>query len=415
MKGSVGILSLGCPRNLVDSENLLSRLNLKGYKIVDMEKAEIGIVNTCAFIKDAKVESIDAILDLSELKKSGSLKKIIVCGCLVQRYKDEIIKEFPEVDVFIGRMPLGQNKDRYSLTPRHYAYLKICEGCLNKCSFCVIPRIKGRFTSRSIESLVSEAADLDKKGVKELNIIGQDISGYGIDLYGKHVLPKLLKEILTKTHRIDWIRLLYLYPSRLTDELLRLVRDQERICKYIDLPLQHINDRILRLMNRGMTKKGILELIEKIRKLVPEAAIRTSFIVGFPSESEEEFRELMDFVEEAEFERLGAFIYSREEGSPAYGYHGQKTETVKKERFNALMMKQQEISGKINSRLLGKEMDVIIDEKDKQGYSGRTQFDAPEVDGMVYVHSGTKLEQGDIIKVRITDTLEYDLVGEAIK
>jgi len=414
MKDKVGILSLGCPRNLVDSESILGRLNLKGYSFVDIDKADIALVNTCAFIEEAKVESIDAILDLIDLKRKGKIKKIIVYGCLTQRYKDKLQKELPEVDAFVGKISLNHSLKAWRLTPRHYAYLKICEGCINNCSYCIIPRIKGRFTSLDIDSILNKIESFDKNKVSEVNIIGQDITGYGLDLYTGTRLPGLLKHIIKKARNIGWIRLLYLYPSRVNDELLELIRDEPRICKYIDLPLQHVNDRILRLMRRGTTKKDILKLIDKIRKKIPNAGIRTSFIVGFPSETDKEFRELLDFMEEVRFERLGAFIYSREEGTSAYNFQKQIPSQTKEERFNTLMLQQQRISGRVNKKFLNTTIGVLIDAREGDSYLGRSQYDAPEVDGLVYVNSQKTLEPGDFVKVEIIDTLEYDLVGRAL-
>jgi ribosomal protein S12 methylthiotransferase len=422
---SVGILSLGCPRNLVDSEQILRQLCLKGYSVVDMRDASIGIVNTCAFVEDAKKESVDAILDLIDLKKQGKLKKVIVYGCLVQRYKDELRKELPEVDAFIGKISLDPGalpqktglllRDKFSITPRHYAYLKIAEGCINNCSYCVIPRIKGRFTSVSEELLLRQAAQLDSSGVKELNIIGQDISGYGIDLYGRFRLPELIRSLCRKLKHVQWLRLLYLYPSRISDELLAVMIDEPRVCKYIDVPFQHINERILKLMNRNTAQKDILRLIEKIRKNMPSVTLRTSVIVGFPSETDKEFQELLGFIKSAKFEKLGAFMYSREEETPAFGMDKQIPKRIKIERFNAVMALQQEISRENNSRFMGQEMTVLIDEKEDGHYLGRSQGDAPEVDGLVYVNpqanNKRSLVPGDFVNVRIHDTLEYDLVG----
>jgi len=409
----VGILSLGCVRNLVDSEHLLGRLRLKGSRIVDIAKADVGILNTCAFIKDAKLESIEAILDLIELKKNGRLKKIIVCGCLSQRYPDQLRKEFPEVDAFIGRHELTAEPARYALTPGHYAYLKICEGCLNNCSFCVIPRIKSSFRSLRMPDILRRAREFNSQGLSELNIIGQDITGYGRDIYGRFRLPELVRKIAAGSGRIGWLRLLYLYPSRISDDLLKTIRDQERICKYIDLPVQHINERILRLMNRHTGKKAILKLIENIRKTIPGVCLRTSLIVGFPSETGKEFRELLDFVRDARFERLGVFSYSREEDTRAFFLPGQVPAKVKEERFNAVMTCQQEISRQVNRGFMGKTLKVLIDEKRNGDYIGRSQYDAPEVDGVVYVRTARKLSPGDFVEARIIDTLEYDLIGEA--
>lgn len=412
-KNKIGILNLGCPRNIVDAENILGRLSLKGYKITDMARADIAIINTCAFIDDAKKESVDAILDLIELKKEGKLKKVIVAGCLVQRYKDELSKELPEVDAFMGKISLNHSSSRFAITPEYYAYLKICEGCVNNCSYCVIPKIKGKFESLPIESVLERVSTLNKKKISELNIIGQDISGYGIDLYGKRKLPELLTKIIKTAKDIHWIRLLYLYPDAIVHELIELIKDNPEICRYIDLPVQHINDRVLKLMNRQRKKKDIRDLIYKLRKNIPGIVLRTSVIVGFPSETEQEFKELLEFIEEVKFERLGAFIYSREEGTPAYNFKPQISQKIKVERFNAVMSAQQEISIRINEKLLGKTLEVLIEEKHKDYYLGRSQYDAPEVDGVVYVKTQKKLSCGEFFRAKIIDTLEYDLVAEA--
>lgn len=413
-KSKIGILSLGCPRNLVDSENILSRLKLKNYPLVDIQEADVAIVNTCCFIDLATQESIDAILDLITLKKEGRLKKIIVYGCLTQRYKDKLRKELPEIDAFVGGISLNHSPNLLSLTPKHYAYLKICEGCINACSFCIIPKIKGKFSSLDFNSILEKVEAFDRRKISELNVIGQDITGYGLDLYGTTRLEELLKVINKKIKNIGWMRLLYLYPNRVSETLLDLIRDEPRICKYVDLPLQHINERILRLMHRNTTKKDILKLIDKIRHKIPQAAIRTSLIVGFPSETDREFKELLDFIQEVKFERLGAFVYSRQEDTVAYNFKKQIPQRVKMERFNLLMSEQQNISSQINKNFLGKVMEVLIDEKKEGSYLGRTQFDAPEVDGLVFVKSSQILRPGEFVKVKIIDTLEYDLVGELI-
>ncbi|MFA5155840.1 MAG: 30S ribosomal protein S12 methylthiotransferase RimO [Candidatus Omnitrophota bacterium] len=411
----IGILNLGCPRNLVDAENILGRLKRKGYRIVDMEKADVAIVNTCAFIEEAKQESINAILDLAGLKKEGRLKKIIVAGCLSQRYRDELRKELPEVDAFTGAAALNHGLSRFAITPRHYAYLKICESCLNNCSYCVIPKIKGRFSSLDIDAVLKRVEMLRDSGISELNIIGQDITAYGADIYGRKMLPELLRRIVKKAKRIGWIRLLYLYPDSIVNELLEIIAAEPKVCKYIDLPVQHINDRILKLMHRRPAKKDILGLIDKIRKKIPAAAIRTSVIVGFPSETEEEFAGLLEFINDVKFDRLGAFTYSREEGTPAYDFSGQIPEKVKLERFNRIMSAQKLVSEENNRKFLGKTLVCLIDEKAKGHYLARSQYDAPEVDGTVYVKSSRRLKAGEFVKVKITDTLDYDLVGEDVK
>jgi len=410
----IGILSLGCSRNLVDSESILGRLRLKGCRITDIAKADIALINTCAFIEEAKQESIEAILGLIELKKKGQLKKIIVYGCLSQRYKDILRSQLPEVDAFVGKVSLNHEEKRFALTPRHFAYLKICEGCLNNCSFCVIPKIKGRFASLDIEAVLARVSSFDREKLAELNIIGQDITAYGIDLYARPALQELLKKIEARCKNIEWVRLLYLYPSRITTELLELIRDSEKICKYIDLPLQHINDRILGLMRRRTQRRQIFSLIEDARKIIPQVALRTSIIVGFPSETDKEFRQLLDFIKEVKFERLGAFIYSPEEGTQAYNFAKQVPLAIKKERFNRVMALQQKVSAGVNKNFLGKDIKVLIEGKKEDYYLGRSEFDAPEVDGIVFVKSKKALKPGDFVKVKISDTMEYDLTGEVV-
>ncbi len=413
-KPAVGILSLGCCRNLVDSEAILGRLSGKGYAIADMQEAGVAIVNTCAFIDDAKRESIEAILSLIDLKREGKLKRIIVAGCLAQRYRATLQRSFPEVDAFVGSLSLNHAERRYSLTPRHFAYLKICEGCVHSCSYCVIPRLKGRFTSLTQAEVLRKVARFNKAHLSELNVIGQDITGWGIDRTGSAGLPQLLRKMVEQSPSIGWIRLLYLYPGALLEEVLSVIRDSPRMCKYIDLPLQHVNDRILRLMNRTTTKKDILHLIARVRKVLPGAAIRTSLIVGFPSETDKEFKELCDFIEDVRFERLGAFLYSREETTPAYGFKGQIAQRVKAERFDAVMSLQQSVARSVNDAFLGRTIPVLIDEREDDHYLGRSEWDAPEVDGSVVVTSARPLSPGEFVKVRVTETREYDLIGEVM-
>ena len=412
MKQKIGILTLGCPRNLVDAEALAGRLNFKDYSIVeDIAQAGVVLVNTCAFIQEAKRESIDAILDLVELKKQGKLKKIIVCGCLPQRYKN-LVKDLPEVDAFVGRLGLNHESKRFALIPRHYAYLKICEGCVNQCSYCVIPKIKGNLESLDEPTIIRKVKRFNQEKISELNIIGQDITGFGMDVSGASQLTGLLRKIISNAPDIGWIRLLYLNPQRITRELLELIARSDRVCKYIDLPIQHINNRILKMMNRSMTKEKIVALIKKIKKTIPGVYLRTSLIVGFPSETEREFNELLEFVKEIKFQRLGAFIYSREEGTPAYGFKGQISQSVKQERFDKIMSAQRQIAAGANSKLLGKVITVLVEDKQDGAYIGRSQGDAPEVDGVVYINTKQFLNIGKFIQVKITDTLEYDLVGE---
>lgn len=412
MKQKIGILSLGCPRNLVDAETLAGRLNLKNYSITqDLAGAEVVLVNTCAFIQEAKRESLDAILDLIELKKQGKLKRIIVYGCLAQRYKN-LAKDLPEVDAFVGRLGLNHETKRFALTPKHYAYLKICEGCVNQCSYCVIPKIKGRLESLDTPAIIRKVKRFNQEKIPELNIIGQDITGFGMDRGGQSQLTGLLRKIISNAPDIGWIRLLYLNPQRLSDELLKLIAASDRVCKYIDLPIQHINNRILKVMRRAITKEEIIALIKKIRKIVPGVCLRTTLIVGFPSETEKEFKELLEFVKAAKFDRLGAFIYSREEGTPAYNFKGQIPQKLKQERFDKIMSAQRQIATDLNAKFLGKTISVLVEEKQDGAYVGRSQADAPEVDGVVYINTRRPLEAGKFVQVRITDTLEYDLVGE---
>ena len=412
MKQNLGILSLGCPRNLVDSETLAGRLNFKGYSIVEnIDDAQVVIVNTCAFIQEAKEESIDAILELIELKKQGKLKKIIVYGCLAQRYKD-LTKQLPEVDAFVGVLGSNHQSKRFVLTPKHYAYLKICEGCINNCSYCIIPKIKGKLVSLSEEMIIHKTRQFNQEKISELNIIGQDITGFGLDYSNNSQLVGILKKIISNSPEIPWIRLLYLNPQRLSSELLELIASSKRVCKYIDLPIQHINGRILKSMNRKITTEQIISLIKKIRRIIPGVYLRTSLIVGFPSERKEEFDELVEFIKEIKFDRLGAFIYSREEDTLAYSLKGQISQQLKQERFDAIMAVQQKISNALNTKFLGKTISVLIDEKQDDVYIGRSQADAPEVDGVVYVNSKRVLKVGEFVRVKITDTYEYDLKGE---
>lgn len=411
-KERLALINLGCARNLVDSEIILGQLKMQGALIVPIEQANTVVVNTCAFIDDAKKETIDTLLGLVNLKKQKKIKSIIALGCFTERYAKIFKKEFPEIDQFFGVLPLskGKNLARLSLTPASYAYLKICESCYNHCSFCAIPAIKGKFASRSIESIVAEARDLETKGFKELDMIGQDITAYGLDIYGQKALPKLLTAILKATKKIHWLRLLYAFPRHISDELLDVMAREPRICKYIDLPFQHVSDRILKSMNRNFTRKQSMDLIEKIRRKIPGISLRTAFIVGYPGETEKEFKDLCCFVKDFEFDRVGVFMYSREEGTRAAQIKNQISGKIKRARYNKLMKIQQGISAKKMETFVGREMDVLIDEvEDKDLFVGRSEYDAPEVDGVVYVSSKRHLKVGDLIRVRVQDASPYDL------
>jgi len=416
-------------------------LKKAGYRITEApDSADAVIINTCSFIEDAKKESIDVILDVIELKKTRKIKWVLVAGCLAQKYGKALLKELSEVDGFIGvgdfpRLPefltdviggrriyavspkpvfLYDNKTpRQIMTPRHFAYIKISEGCSHKCSFCAIPKIRGQHRSRRISSVMDEAQHLVNKGVKEINLIGQDITFYGLDLYRRPALTELLKG-LASIKGAHWIRLLYMHPSHFSDDLISVIAGEKQICKYIDLPIQHVSEKVLRAMRRPASKSSIYELIAKLRKRIPGVVIRTSVIVGFPGESGKEFGELADFVKEIEFERLGAFIYSREEETPAAKFKKQVPDDEKLARWNEIMGIQKTISSENNKELVGREFEILIDEKDATGrnlYLGRTYMDAPEVDGSVYI-TGRAIKVGEFTTAKITDTLEYDLVGE---
>ncbi len=413
---TVGIINLGCARNLVDSQVILGRLKGKGVKIVNADEADIAVVNTCGFIEEAKQESIDTILDLIKLKKEGKIKKIVVAGCLAQRYSKTLAEEFPEIDALGGIEHLEQEKipAQVALTPTHMAYVKICESCYNRCNFCIIPQIKGKFISRTVASVLEEIRQCDARGVKEVNIVGQDITAYGMDLFHEKHLAKLLQEMVKITKNIQWIRLLYAYPAHITDKLIDVIAKEEKLCKYIDVPLQHISDPILKNMNRGITTQQTIELIQKIRQKVRNASIRTTFIVGLPGETDKHFDELCQFVQNMRFEKLGVFTYSPEEGTSAFDMPDQVPEEIKQERYHQLMQIQQSISQSIQERYIGQTLKVLIDEKDKNEenrYLGRTEFDAPDVDGTVFITTPKPLTIGDFATVTIKDTLEYDLIG----
>lgn len=441
----VGMISLGCARNLLDSEVMLGSLKKGGFEIVDIEKdPDICIINTCAFVRSAREESLDQILEVERLKKLGRIKHLVIAGCLSQLYKSDLARglksadlivgtsDFPRIAELVKNLSKGrarshvsghldyiydESSPRFLLTPKHYAYVKISEGCSNSCSYCIISKLRGSFRSRPIESIVKEVISLSRAGsLREINLIGQDTTLFGSDRYGKKYLQLLLRQICALKNSVRWVRILYTHPAHYSGELIAAIKDEDKICKYLDLPIQHINDGILAMMNRRTTKKDIAGLLKKLRKNIPGLVLRTSVIVGFPTETDEVFRELLDFVRDTRFDRLGAFIYSKEDGTKASKFEGQVAEDVKQARYDELMKLQQGISQEINRSSLGRTIEVLIDERsqeDKNIFLARTYGDAPEVDGNVYV-SGPYLKAGEFKKVRITDVLEYDLVGEAI-
>ena len=418
----IGVISLGCSKNLVDSEILLARLKSAGVELTsDVDSADCIIINTCGFIEEAKRESIDTILEVAD---SG--KRVLVMGCLVERYRKELEKELPEVERFFGTQswdeilrhlglePKYRSSFRLLTTPKAYAYLKISEGCNRLCSFCAIPKIRGRHRSRPMEEIVSEARYLAQRGVKEINIVSQDTTFYGKDLYGEFKLVELLRE-LERVEGIEWIRLLYLYPTEVSGELIEYVKDSEKVVPYFDIPIQHISTKVLRSMRRGYDERFVRELIETIRRDIPRAVLRTTLIVGFPTETEKDFAKLLSFIEEGHFHWLGVFTYSHEEDTPAFDLGDPVPQEVKEERRDQLMEIQREITKKKNEALLGKRLRVLV-----EGYSeefsfipkGRAYLQAPEVDGVVYIESEERpLREGEMVDVEITQTADYDLAG----
>lgn len=437
----IGFVSLGCCKNQLDTEVMLSELADAGYEItVEEAEADVIIINTCAFINDAKQEAIDQILDTAWFKKHRHLKKIIVTGCLAERYREQIFEQMPEVDALVG---VGSIKritevvkhalagERYSAfddkntsemggnrmltTPSYAAYLKIAEGCDNRCTYCAIPLIRGKFRSRPIEDLVEEAKLLASDGCKELSLIAQDTSRYGLDLYGKYTLPELIRRICAETD-IPWIRLLYLYPDKITDELIDEIANNDRVVKYIDLPIQHINDEMLKSMNRHGDRATIESAIKRLREKIPGITLRTTVIAGFPGETEEQFEELCDFIKETKFDRLGAFAYSREEDTPAYDFPDQIDEQTKQDRCDKIMALQADISKELNEKKLHKTVKVLCEGYDGAmgAYVGRSEADAPDVDGKIFfdLDKGQRLhKEGDFVSVRIAECYDYDLAG----
>ncbi len=432
--------SLGCSKNLVDSEHMVGILKKKGFKTTEYaDKADYIIINTCSFIGDAQQESVNAILTAAGIKNQVNSKaKIIVTGCLAQRFGDELAKEIPEVDIIVGTSGFEKideyienyekNKKlvvdtamheidedilpRNILTEKWYAYLKIAEGCSNNCTYCVIPKLRGPFKSRKIENIVEEAQMLSEQGAKEIIIIAQDTSKYGIDIYGQKKLHEVIQKV-SEVEGIEWIRIHYLYPEDIYDELIEEFKNNNKLLKYFDIPIQHINDRILRTMNRNTNKKQVAELIDKIRSEVTGAVIRTSLITGFPGETQKEHEELKQFLNEYKLDRVGIFKYSREEDTPAYRLPDQIDEEVKEQRYNELMELQQNISYENSLKKIGATYDVLIEEKDVENiWVGRTYMDSVDIDGVVYVSSDKDLKLGNIYEVKINDALEYDLIGE---
>jgi ribosomal protein S12 methylthiotransferase len=429
-KKRVNVVTMGCSKNLVDSEVLLNQLQRGDFEVVH-DSNETGFdavfVNTCGFIHDAKQESIDMILDYVDAKKRGDIQKLYVMGCLSERYQKDLVEEIPEVDRYFGKFDLKAMVDELQVnyypeyiyerkitTPSHYAYLKIAEGCNRSCAFCAIPMMTGRHKSRSIESLVKEARYLAKKGVKEILLIAQELSYYGIDIYGKNRLPDLINQI-SEIEGIEWIRLHYLYPTKFPYEILPVMRENPKVCKYLDMPLQHIANPVLKRMLRHVTREEIETLIKRIKEEVPDVILRTTLLVGFPGETEADFEELKEFIEETKFERLGVFPYSHEEGTYASKkFTDDVPEEVKQSRADEIMEIQQQVSAELNQQKIGQTFKVIIDREEGDSYVGRTEYDSPEVDGEVIVSSGKELRRGDFVTVKITGAEDYDLFGEVI-
>lgn len=438
----VGFVSLGCPKNLLNTEVMLAKLVDHGMELVaeDIE-ADVIVINTCAFIESAKNEAIENILDIAWLKKNRSLKGIVVTGCLPQRYREEIFKEMPEVNCILGTGSLDDiceavevaykggtfssfgdidkvalGGERVVTTPEYFAYVQIAEGCDNFCSYCVIPSIRGRFRSRNMTEIVDEVKDLASIGVREVCLVAQDTTRYGEDIYGTYALDSLIEEI-SKIDEIKWIRVLYCYPDRITDGLIEEFKTNDKLLKYIDMPIQHINDEILSAMNRRDTSAGIKSIVDKLRREIPGIVIRTTVIVGFPGETEKQYKELRDFIKETKFERLGVFEYSREEGTPAYDMPNQVPESVKKKRMEAIMSDQNRIHNDFNAQFVGSELEVLCEGYDEvsESFYGRSYADAPDIDGKIYFSSPKRIREGEFVKVAVTEVIDYDLVGKLVE
>lgn len=433
-------ISLGCDKNLVDTEMMLGLLNRDGHTFTDDEQdADIIVINTCCFINDAKEESVNTILEMAELKKDGRLKALIVTGCMAERYKEEILQEIPEVDAILGTSTydeisnvlnkalagehvscfhdlsaLPQVEDtRIVTTGGHYAFLKIAEGCNKRCTYCIIPSLRGPYRSVPMERLIKQAESLASQGVKELILVAQETTLYGVDLYGEKSLPRLLKA-LSAVSGINWIRIQYCYPEEVTEELIQVMKTEEKVCHYLDIPIQHASDSVLKRMGRRTTKAELTERIARLRQEIPDIVLRTTLISGFPGETKEDHEELMAFVDEMEFDRLGVFAYSAEEDTPAAGYPDQVPQEIKEERRDAIMELQQEIAFDKCESMKGRVLEVMIEGKvaDENAFVGRTYMDAPNVDGLIFVNGDEPLMSGDFCRVRVTGALDYDLIGE---
>ncbi len=439
MPVKIGMVSLGCSKNLVDSERMLYKFRQKGYELVtEPGLSDIAVVNTCGFIQSAKEEAIETIIELGKLKEEGTIKKIIITGCLSERYREEMAEQFPEADAVVGignqediidiidrvlakeRVVSFDSKDRLAITGDRiistlpfFAYLKIAEGCDNCCTYCAIPQIRGSFRSAPMEDILKEAQWLADNGVTEIIVIAQDTTRYGKDIYGKPMLPQLLEK-LCEIEKLKWIRVLYCYPERITDELINVIAAQEKIVKYMDIPIQHCNKEILKNMNRSGDSKYLTDLMSKIRKNIPDITLRTTLITGFPGETEEQFEELAEFVNKIKFDKLGCFAYSQEEGTPAAGFDGQLDEETKNHRAEIIMQQQQLISEEKNAQKNGCKFEAVVEGFDKYAecYFGRTAGDAPDIDGKVFFTSEKQLEIGQYVTIKITEALDYDLIGE---
>ena len=441
MAHTVGMISLGCPKNQIDAEIMLADLKKRGFELVgDAALAEVVIINTCGFIESAKNEAIEQVLEMGLLKKEGRIKKIVVTGCLAERYKQEIAASLPEADIVLGigsnslladailesfqedkliesygeKTALALEGDRVLTTLPFYAYLKIAEGCDNRCTYCAIPEIRGPFRSREMSSVIAEAKSLVNAGVRELVIVAQDTTRYGLDLYGRPMLSKLLCE-LNEIRDLKWIRVLYAYPEMIDDDLIETIKTCDKVVKYIDIPIQHADDEVLKRMNRRGNREYLLGLFKKLRAEIPDIVIRTSLIAGFPGESEEQFTSLCEFLKEVKIERVGCFAYSREEGTPAARFEDQIDEDIKERRAEIIMTAQQRVVDEYNEKMLSKTLEVVVEGFDKYGecYFGRSAFDAPDIDGKIFFASEKPLRIGDFVNVEILEAMDYDLMGQA--